>query len=179
MPQTRTLHRGRHLALQAVDRGEAGSWEFAHRPGVRAVVAIVAAVRRGGEPHLLCIEQDRPPVGRRVLELPAGLVGDGDDAGEPAETAAARELEEETGYRPGSMRRLTAGPTSAGMSDEVVTFFLARNLTRPGSGGGVEGERIDLVPVPLSDADAFLTDRERAGVLVDPKVWAGLYFLTR
>ena len=179
MAETFTLHRGRHLSLKVIDRGGDRPWEYAHRPGVRAVVAVVAEVEVDGEPHLLGIEQDRPPVGTRVLELPAGLVGDGDDADEDPALAAARELEEETGYRAEHWERLTAGPTSAGMSDEVVTFYRARGLTPAGDGGGVDGERIENLLVPLAGADAFLAGREAAGVMVDPKVWAGLYFLGR
>ena len=78
-----------------------GRWEYVSRArGIRA--AVIVAIDDG---HLLLVEQYRVPLGRVCLELPAGLVGDDHD-GEAAEIAAARELEEETGYRPGRVTSL-------------------------------------------------------------------------
>ncbi len=166
------LHAGRHLRLVERD-----GWEFVERPGVRGIV-VVAAVTPGG--RLLLVEQRREPVGARVVELPAGLVGDdGSPAGEPLEEAARRELLEETGWDAARMERLAAGPPSAGVSSEVVTFFRARGLAKTGPGGGVDGEEIAVHEVPLGEVEAFLRSREAAGALVDPKVWAGLFLLGR
>lgn len=168
----RELHAGRHLRLV-----ERNGWEFVERPGVRGIV-VVAAVTPGG--RLLLVEQRREPVGTRVVELPAGLAGDGGGpADEPLEEAARRELIEETGWRAAHVERLSAGPPSAGITSEVVTFFRARGLEKAGPGGGVDGEEIAVHEVPLDDVDAFLRAREEAGVLVDPKVWAGLFLLRR
>lgn len=166
------LHAGSHLRL-VVRRG----WEFVERPGVRGIVVVVA-VTPGG--RLLLVEQRREPVGARVVELPAGLVGDdGSPAGEPLEEAARRELLEETGWDAARMERLAAGPPSAGVSSEVVTFFRARGLAKTGPGGGVDGEEIAVHEVPLGEVAAFLRSREAEGALVDPKVWAGLFLLGR
>ena len=130
--------------------------------------------------HLICVEQARPPVGADVLEVPAGLVGDDGDANEPHETAARRELLEETGYEAAHWEQVAIGPPSAGLSDEVVTFFRATGLTRTGPGGGVDGEQIALHRVPLDAADAWIAGWSRTkGRLVDPKVWAALWFLRR
>lgn len=168
----RELHAGRHLRLV-----ERNGWEFVERPGVRGIV-VVAAVTPGG--RLLLVEQRREPVGTRVVELPAGLAGDGGGpADEPLEETARRELLEETGWRAAQVERLSAGPPSAGITSEVVTFFRARGLEKAGPGGGVDGEEIAVHEVPLDDVDAFLRAREEAGVLVDPKVWAGLFLLRR
>ncbi len=152
-------------------------WEFVERPGVRGVVIVVGVTPRG---ELLLVEQRREPVGAAVLELPAGLAGDAESPpGEPLEEAARRELVEETGWDAAEMERLTAGPPSAGVSSEVVTFFRARGLSKVGAGGGVDGEAIRVHAVPLGEAEAFLGRREAEGVLVDPKVWAGLWFARR
>lgn len=168
----RELHAGRHLRLV-----ERNGWEFVERPGVRGIVVVVAVTPAGA---LLLVEQRREPVGARVVELPAGLVGDdGGPADEPFEEAARRELLEETGWGAARMERLAEGPPSAGVTSEVVTFFRGRELERAGPGGGVDGEEIAVHEVPLGDVEAFLRAREAAGALVDPKVWAGLFLLRR
>jgi ADP-ribose pyrophosphatase len=126
------------------------------------------------------VEQFRIPLGRRVIELPAGLVGDG--AGDPLEglvEAAQRELLEETGYQADRLEYLAEGPSSAGLAAEVYALFLARDARRIGPGGGDSCEDIQVHLVRLEDADVWLAERRRAGVMVDPKVYAGLYFAAR
>ena len=91
-----TLGQGRFLRLVRVD-----GWEWAERTNAKGVVCIAALTEDGG---LLLIEQHRAPMGTTVVELPAGLVGDDGDPNEHHEIAAARELEEETGYRAASIR---------------------------------------------------------------------------
>lgn len=166
------LGAGRHLRL--VTRN---GWEFVERPGIHGIVLVVAVTPEG---RLLLVEQRREAVDADVVELPAGLAGDAESpVGEPLEEAARRELVEETGWDASSMERLTAGPPSAGVTSEVVTLFRARGLSRVGPGGGVEGEAITVHEVPLGSVEAFLAERESAGALVDPKVWAGLLFARR
>ncbi len=166
------LHAGRHLRL-VVRNG----WEFVERPGIHGIVLVVAVTPQA---RLLLVEQRREAVDANVLELPAGLAGDaGSPVGEPLEEAARRELVEETGWDASAMDRLTSGPPSAGVTSEVVTLFRARGLTKVGAGGGVEGEAITVHEVPLETVETFLLEREAAGLLVDPKVWAGLWFARR
>ncbi len=166
------LHAGRHLRL-VVRNG----WEFVERPGIHGIVLVVAVTP---EARLLLVEQRREAVDANVLELPAGLAGDsGSPLREPLEEAARRELVEETGWDAAAMERLTSGPPSAGVTSEVVTLFRARGLSKVGAGGGVEGEAITVHEVPLATAETFLLEREAAGLLVDPKVWAGLWFARR
>ncbi len=153
------------------------SWEFVERPNASAVV-VIASINREGE--AVFVEQYREAVQNRVIEWPAGLVGD--EAGsedEALEVAAARELEEETGYRPGRIRVVTEGPSTAGMSDEITVFLVAEDLERVGQGGGVGNENIVVHHVPADSVDAWLAERMAAGKLVDPKVFVGLYFLNR
>jgi ADP-ribose pyrophosphatase len=166
------LHAGRFLRLV-----RQGTWEWAERTNAHGVVVIVA-LTPGDE--VLFVEQHRIPVGGRVLEMPAGLAGDDPGAaGEALATAAARELEEETGWKAGRIDWLTHGPVSAGMTNEVLTFFLARDLVRVGAGGGVEGEDIVVHAIPRERAHGWLMERHAAGIVADPKVYAGLYFLER
>lgn len=135
------------------------------------VVVIVAVTDEG---RLVLTEQYRIPVERSVIELPAGLAGDG-EAGETLIAAAHRELLEETGYEATAMGRLADGPSSAGLTSEVVTFMRASGLRRVGPGGGDADEAITVHEVLLDEVGAWLDAMTRRGYLVDPKVYAGLY----
>ena len=86
---------------------------------------------------------------------------------------------EETGYAAEEIRPLVTGPSGAGITSELVTSFLASGLRRVGKGGGVAHEDITVHEVPLSDIDAWLDAKAKTGVLIDPKVYAGLYFVNR
>ena len=166
------LYEGRHVRLVSRD-----GWEFAERTNCSAVVLILAITDEG---RLVFAEQERPPVAKPVIELPAGLVGDlpGEEE-EPLEVAARRELLEETGYDAEHLSVLTAGPVSAGLSSEIITFVRAEGLRRVGDGGGDENEDITVHEVPLDEVPAWLSAQERRGALVDPKVYIGLYFASR
>jgi ADP-ribose pyrophosphatase len=164
----RVLAKGRYLTF--VDEG---GWEYVTRPGVTGIVVIVAVT---AEKRLVLVEQYRPAVHKRVIELPAGLVGDAD--GRQAESvleAAARELEEETGYRADELVPLGEGPIAVGVSDEVVSFFHARGLSRVGAGGGDDSEAITVHEVPLGQLAAFFAAQIEKGLGVDPKIYAGLF----
>lgn len=157
--------------LRVVRRGR---WEFAERTRATGVVGIVAVT---ADDKIILIEQFRTPVGKRVIELPAGLMGDEGDAAEAAETAAIRELIEETGYGAESMERLTDGPSSAGLTSEVVGLFLASGVKRVGDGGGTGSEQIVVHEIPLDLVDDWLRGIRGEHTLIDFKVYAGLYFL--
>ena len=167
--QKKTLCRGKHLHFVVRD-----GWEYVDRPAISGIVVIVAKTTDG---KLLLVEQYRPPVAAKVIELPAGLAGDvrGAETEELIE-AAKRELLEETGYVAARWQVLFAGPPSAGVSSEVVTFLAARRLRRVGKGGGEGNERIKVHEVPLSAIDSWLRKRYKRGVLIDAKVYAGIHF---
>ncbi|PAX07099.1 NUDIX hydrolase [Sphingomonas lenta] len=151
---------GRYIAVE-----KQGNWEYAVRNrGIEA--AVIVAVDDG---HLLLVEQFRVPIGKPSLELPAGLIGD-EEEGEELEVAAARELEEETGYRPERIERLGVFHSSPGMTSEAFTLVRASGLTRTGEGGGAEGEGITVHRVPLAELPAFVEARRAAGCAVDAKM---------
>jgi ADP-ribose pyrophosphatase len=127
--------------------------------------------------EIVLVEQFRKPVNSLVIELPAGLVGDHANPDESVLDAAARELEEETGYAASRMELLMACPSSAGMSDEVISFVLATGLTRVGPGGGDDSEDILVHKVPVTDVDGWLIRQQAAGKPMDPKIYAALYWL--
>ncbi len=163
----RILYSGDYLALGSKD-----GWEYVIRR--HGVVVIIAWTPND---ELLLVEQYRVPVGRRTIELPAGLVGD--EVGQEAESlleAAGRELEEETGWRAGRLRTLIRCPTSAGLTDEEVTFIEATDLVRTGPGGGDGSEDIVVHCIGRERIDEWLTERHRAGLALDPKIHTALYW---
>jgi ADP-ribose pyrophosphatase len=152
-----------------------GTWEYVERHGGIGAVAIVAVTPAG---RLLLTEQFRMPVERRVIELPAGLVGDQPEAaGETIDTAALRELLEETGYAAERIVTLAFGPPSAGLTSELVWLVRAEGLVKRHAGGGDAGEAITVHEVPVRDVPAWLERAAGAGQLVDVKVYAALHFL--
>ena len=149
-------------------------WEYAERRGVTGIVGIVAVTDEG---KLLLVEQYRPPLNKRVVELPAGLVGD--EARQESESllaAANRELQEETGYHAGNLSLLASGPTSAGMCSEVIMLCYATKLQKLNEGGGGEGEAIVIHEIPLSEVTLRLQEWINEGKLVDLKVYAAQHF---
>lgn len=149
-----------------------GHWDYARRPNSDACVGILAVTDQG---EVVLVEQFRIPMGKRVIEVPAGLVGDElEFRGETLAETAARELLEETGYRAGRMELLISSPTSAGMTPEMTYLFHASQLTRESAGGGTPSEEIRVHLVPLSALRKFLQEKQSEGLLVDFKIHAAL-----
>jgi ADP-ribose pyrophosphatase len=120
---------------------------------------------------VLLVEQYRVPLGGPCLELPAGLVGDLNE-GEDIEIAAARELEEETGYKPERIEILGRFASSPGMVSETFCLVRATGLTRTGEGGGEPGENIIVHRVPLEQVAAFVAAKRAQGMFMDVKLLA-------
>jgi ADP-ribose pyrophosphatase len=162
----RELCAGTHLKLLAD-----GPWEFAARTHASGGVVILAFTERD---ELILIEQFRSPVQKRVISLPAGLIGDGGEA-EEASVSAIRELEEETGYRAERVHFLAEGPSSPGLTSEMMTFFRAEGARK--IDGAVLDPHEGITPhlVPIANLHAWLRDREAEGMLVDYKIYAALY----
>lgn len=147
-----------------------GQWEYAERKGATTAVVIIAL---DGD-HVVLVEQYRVPAGGRVLELPAGLVGDKGE--ESPVAAAARELAEETGYRAARIENLGEYLSSPGMTSERFTLVRATGLERIGAGGGVMGEDITVHRVPLVDLPGFVAEKRAEGVAIDAKLLVLLKF---
>ena len=170
MQETETLYAGRWLRLK-----RRGRWEYAERtnPGGGVIIAAVTP-----QDCIVFVEQWREAVRSKTIEMPAGLVGDlAGDPTESAATAAARELTEETGYRATHVQVLMAGPSSAGMSNEILTFVRAHGLVREHAGGGDASEEIVVHEIPRTEAAAWLLAKMLEGYSIDPKLFAGLYFI--
>ncbi|MEO7917272.1 MAG: NUDIX hydrolase [Dokdonella sp.] len=170
MQPVETLYRGLWLRLM-----RCGQWEYAERTNPGGGVMIVAVTP---DDKILFVEQFRPALNCRTIEMPAGLVGDVEAlAHERAIDAASRELEEETGYRAAHIDFLMEGATSSGMSNEIMAFVLARELTRVGPGGGDEHEDIVVHEIDRRSAPGWLVERISGGYSIDPKIFAGLYLM--
>jgi len=142
-----------------------GRWEYVSRArGIRA--AAILAVDDG---HVLLVEQYRVPLGRPCIEIPAGLIGDENEQ-ESEEETAARELEEETGYRAETIEPLGEFWSSPGMVSESFTLMRATGLTKVSEGGGVDGENITVHRVPLSELPQFIEASRTRGCGVDVKL---------
>lgn len=153
-----------------------GRWEYVSRSrGIRAAVIIAVDECGPDAPCLILVEQYRVPLSKSCLELPAGLVGDGaGEENEEAETAAIRELEEETGYRAAQMENLGEFYSSPGLVSESFTLFRARGLTRVHDGGGTDGENIVVHRVPMSEVRAYVEARRAEGMALDVKLMIAL-----
>jgi ADP-ribose pyrophosphatase len=167
MTEEITLYESRWLGLYRI-----GHWDFVRRPNSDACVGILAITDNN---EVVLVEQFRIPVGKRVIEIPAGLVGDEEEhRGEALAETAARELMEETGHRAAEIRAILSSPTSAGMTPEFTHLFLATGLSRETEGGGVSGEDITVHHVPLAELRDFLAGKLSEGLAVDFKIHAAL-----
>lgn len=170
MSEAETLFEGRYLRLMRRQ-----GWEYAERTNSRIAVIIIAVTP---EDRVVFVEQYRWSILASTIEMPAGLVGDLEACkGEDMFAAARRELEEETGWTAASFEFVMAGPTSSGLSNEVIAFVRARGLRKIGPGGGDPSENIQVHEVPRSEAARWLKARMEQGYSIDPKLYAGLYFI--
>jgi ADP-ribose pyrophosphatase len=133
-------------------------------PGAVAMVPIHAE-------GVVLIRQYRAPVDRPLLELPAGKL---DVAGEPPEETAARELEEEIGYRPDRLDHIMDFFTGPGFTDEFMRLYAAYGLRPvPPAPTGPEEAAAEIVIVPRSEIGELLS----SGEVVDAKTIIGLQWL--
>lgn len=133
--------------------------EVVHHPGGAAVVAVFA------DDTVALVRQYRHPVGRYVLELPAGKL----EAPEPPEACAARELEEEVGVRAGRVEKLAEFFTTPGFCEEKLWVYLATDLSEAAQ-RLEEDEFVEVVRIPFYEAIGMIA----AGEIEDAKTIIGL-----
>lgn len=155
-----TMWQGRFITAK-----REGKWEYVGRSrGIRA--AVILAIEDG---HVLLVEQYRVPLKAHCIELPAGLIGD-ETEGEAVDIAAARELEEETGYRAARIDELGEYCSSPGMVSETFTLVRATGLEKVHDGGGVESEDIIVHRVALSRISEFIEGQRALGKMIDVRI---------
>ena len=175
---SRVLHRGRYLEfrIDTIERadGSRSERDIAGHPGAVAVVAI------DPDGEVLLVRQWRTPARQVLLEIPAGTLDVDATTGtvEDPDLAIRRELEEETGYRAGTWRKLTSFWSAPGFTSELMHLYLATDLTPANADdrlGPDEDEHLRLERLPLADAIAAV---ER-GEIADSKSIVGLLWVAR
>jgi ADP-ribose pyrophosphatase len=167
----RVLYSGRvfDLIVDEVEypSGNKGVREIAHHPGGAVIVPLL------DDGRVVLIKQLRYPFGKHIIELPAGKLAQGENPRD----AAARELEEETGYSAGRLEHLTSIYTTPAFCDEVLHIFLATRLHELTHGPRrEEGEfTMTLQPTLLRDALAMI----ETGDISDGKTIVGLLLVER
>ena len=143
-----------------IPNGNIAKWDLIDNKGAAAVVA----VREDGK--LLMVRQYRNAIDRMTLEIPAGSR---DSVTEDTKVCAARELEEETGYRSDDLTRLLSLKTTVAFCDEFIDVYLARNL-KPGHQHLDEGEFLDVEAHDIDELCQMIYD----GKLQDAKTVSAL-----
>ncbi|MEI7850711.1 MAG: NUDIX hydrolase [Kiritimatiellales bacterium] len=159
--KTRTVFEGRILSLDVLDVELADG-----RIGTREIIrhgAAVAVIARRRDGRFVFIRQFRKAMERVCFEVMAGNV----DPGEAAEAAAVRELKEETGYTPDSIRLLAPIYPSVGYCTERIDIFYA-DVHEPGETDFDQDENIETVLVTEQEMDGLI----RAGKVDDAKTLA-------
>lgn len=154
-PTERTVAWEGELFDVVVERWKGDDREIVEHTGSVAIVAVDA------EGRVVLVRQFREAAGATLLELPAGVI----DEGEQPEEAAKRELQEETGLRGGRWRLLRSLHPSPGFLREPVSVFLAEELEE-GERNLDNGEEVELVRLTPEEVEDELTRLEDAKTLV-------------
>lgn len=131
-------------------------------PGATAIIPFI------DEEHVVLVKQFRKAINKIQLEIPAGKL----EKGEEPIKCAARELEEETGYKAEKLTYLGKIATAAGFCDEIIHIFKAEGLIL-GNKGGDEDEFIELEIVSLENIKKMV----KKGEIIDTKTISSLAYL--
>jgi len=173
---SRVIHRGRYMEFRVdtIERadGSTGTRDVVGHPGAVAVLAL------DDDGRVLLVRQWRVPARRAMLEIPAGTLDVHDGAIEDPDLAARRELEEETGHRATTWRKLAEFWTAPGFASELMHLYLATGIAGADGDDRLapdEDERLELRHVTIEEALA-LVDR---GEVCDAKSILAILWLDR
>ena len=165
---TKDVYQGKMLRVKedqiSLPDGTTATREYILHPGAVAIIPML------DDQTLLLERQYRYPMGRHMIELPAGKI----DAGEDPLLCGQRELLEETGFIANDWQfALTTHPCIS-YSNERIEYYLARDLKHIGH-AGEEGEFLEVMHVTLAQALGWIA----SGEITDTKTIVGLYWLER
>lgn len=143
-----------------IPNGSTEVWDFIHHNGAAAVVPVL------DDGRILMVRQYRNALDRFTLELPAGAL---DSPEEPAQLCAARELEEETGYRSEHLEWLIDLNTTVAFCDEKIGIYVAKNLI-PSQQHLDAGESVEVQACAWEELENLIF----SGEITDGKTIAGL-----
>lgn len=154
----------RFVAHEYFDRfGALKRWESVERAGDANIVMLFPMTK---EKKVILIKQYRFPVGREVIEMPAGIL---DRPGESLIDAARRELMEETGYRAGKLHHFLTGVFDSGVVGDLANVFFASDCVKESEPQPEASEQIEVLTIPLAGLVNFVTNPP-GGVPVDIKI---------
>lgn len=161
--KSRKIYKGRIISVRddtvRMATGRITSREVVVHPGAVGVIALTS------KNEIILVRQYRKPAEQVMLEIPAGLF----NKGENLAVAARRELEEETGYKAGKIKKVFSAFMSPGYSTEKFHYFLTKDLTKT-SQRYEEDEHIKVAKLPLSSAWRMV----KAGKIKDNKTIVGI-----
>jgi ADP-ribose pyrophosphatase len=168
---TEPIFQGKIISLQVdtvkLPNGGTATREIVKHPGAVAVLALL-------DDRMIVVEQFRKPLEKSQIEIPAGKL----DAGEEPLEAAKRELEEETGYRCGSIKHVSSFYTSPGFADEILHLYLAEGLIA-GDVNPDEDEFLEVEAITLEQALEYIQEQRISDAKTIMAVYAWqLYKLT-
>jgi 8-oxo-dGTP pyrophosphatase MutT (NUDIX family) len=168
-----TKYEGKFLELKELTLDNGSKWETVERKGNTGAVSIIAL-----DEHMevILVKQFRPPLNNYCIELPAGLV----DEGETPEQAAIRELKEETGYISEAAAIPIKAFSSPGMTNEFSNFVFV-TITGKKDQDLKDNESIEVILIPFFTLGGYLKEQANNGVDIDGKllgIAVGLAFLT-
>lgn len=171
-PSRRTLHQGRKFSFELLTLPDAAgrpvTREIVRHPGAAVILPVLRTP--GGSPRIVLVRNERAAIGSDLVELPAGTL----EPPEPPLACAARELEEETGFRAATLAPLGRFYTAPGFSDELMWAFAATGLVRVGQRLEPD-ERLTVLDVAPDECLAMI-DR---GDLADGKSIAAIMLAMR
>jgi ADP-ribose pyrophosphatase len=161
-----TVYKGKviHLKVKKVTLpdGKIGTREVIEHPGAVAIIATTE------ENKLVVVRQFRKPLERTIVEIPAGKL----ELNEDPLQCAKRELEEETGYRCGDLKKIGAFYTSPGFSDQIIHVYYTTELSK-GMQQTDSDEFVDVIEVTLDEA----LDMIETGEIIDAKTIYAVQYL--
>ena len=157
------IYKGKIIDLSVetvtLPNGATADLEVITHPGAAAVVPMK------DDRTVVMIRQYRHAVRSFIYEIPAGKLHPGEDPGD----CAAREVEEETGYKVGRLEPILSFLTTPGFTNEIIHIFVGSELS-PGTQNLGTDEVLEIVEMPLAQA----MDRIEDGTIQDAKTIIGL-----